>query len=61
MDPPPIKATFDRSPEKLNQVWAYLGRYALAYPNEVSVVNGITANLKGEAAEWVTGLHDESL
>lgn len=43
----------------LNQVWAYLGRYALAYPDEMSVVNAITANLKGEAAEWVTGLHDK--
>lgn len=43
MDPLPKKATFDGDPEKffLNQIWAHLDCYALAYPMEVVMVNAV--------------------
>ncbi|KAG8139839.1 hypothetical protein E2320_002609 [Naja naja] len=31
----------------LNWVWAHMGRYVPAYPDEVTMVNAITANLEG--------------
>lgn len=52
---------FDRSLEKLSFfLWSHLGRYALTYSDKVTIVNAVTDNLKGEAAEWVTGLHDQN-
>lgn len=55
----PIKAMFNGSLEKLSFfLCACQGWYALTYPDKVTMVNTVTANLEGEAAEWVTGLHD---
>lgn len=56
----PIKAMFNGSLKKLSFfLWACLEWYALTYPDKVTMVNAVTANLEGEAAEWVTGLHDK--
>lgn len=48
-DHPPIKATFDRNPDKLpfflNLVWAHLDHYTIAYTNDRVMVNAIAANL----------------
>lgn len=58
-----MKATFDGDLEKLafflNQVWAHLDHYALAYLTEVVMVNVVATKPEGEAAEWVTRLHNE--
>lgn len=43
----------------LNQVWAYLDCYASVYPDNSVMMNMVAVNLEGEAAEWVTSLHDE--
>ncbi|KAK9403789.1 hypothetical protein NXF25_008616 [Crotalus adamanteus] len=57
---PPI---FYEDPKKLtfflNHVWAHLDRYAYAYLDGDMMVNAVVANLEGEAADWVTNLHDE--
>ncbi|KAK9395711.1 hypothetical protein NXF25_019072 [Crotalus adamanteus] len=62
-EPPPLKATFNGGPEKLacflNQVWIYLGRHRVVFPDEVTCVNAIVANLEGEAAERMVALPDE--
>lgn len=63
LDPLLIKATFDGEPDKLsffiNQVWVHVDCYAPTYPDERVMVNVVAANLEGEAAEWMTSLHDE--
>lgn len=43
----------------LNQVWAHLDHYGPMYADNMACVDAIVANLEGEAAEWVMGLHDE--
>ncbi|KAK9395724.1 hypothetical protein NXF25_019085 [Crotalus adamanteus] len=54
---------FDGNPEKLafflNQVWSHLHCHGNNYPDEAAQVDVIVANLKVEAAEWVTILHNE--
>lgn len=52
----PIKAMFDRDPEKLmfflNQVWANLDCYAPAYPLEIvmaNAMNSVNSSLEEEA------------
>lgn len=61
MEPPTNKPTFDGDPKKrpffLNQVWAHFDQYAYTYLDAM-MVNAVVANI-GEAAEWVTNLHDE--
>lgn len=63
IEPPLIKATLDGNLEKLafflNQMWAHLDQYGPVYFDDVACVNAIVANVEGEAAECVTGLHDE--
>ncbi|KAG8131442.1 hypothetical protein E2320_009381 [Naja naja] len=41
------------------EVWTHLGQYTPVYPDEVAIMNAMTANLEGEVAEWMTVLHDE--
>lgn len=43
----------------LNQVWAHLDDHAPDYTSNQAMVRMVTANLEGEAAEWVTQLYDE--
>lgn len=63
LEPPLIKPTFDGDPKKLsfflNQIWVHLDLYAYAYSDNATMVNAMTANLEGEAAECVTNLHNE--
>ncbi|KAK9407792.1 hypothetical protein NXF25_006566 [Crotalus adamanteus] len=40
-------------------MWAHLDCYAYAYLDGAMMVNAVAANLLGEAADWVTNLHDE--
>lgn len=58
-----MKATFDGDLDKLmfflNQVWAHLDHYPPVYPLDMVMVNAVTANLDGEAVEWMTKLHNE--
>lgn len=58
-----MKATFDGDLEKLtfflNQVWVHIDDHAVNYPSDQAMVRAVTVNLEGEAAEWVTQLHDE--
>lgn len=58
-----MKTIFDRDLEKLvffmNQGWAHLDDHMVDYPNDRAMVRIVTANLEGEAAEWVTQLQPE--
>lgn len=58
-----MKTTFNRDPEKLvffmNQVWAHLDDHMADYSSDRAMVLTVTANLEGEAAEWVTQLQPE--
>lgn len=60
---PPLRTTFDGNPEKLafflNQVWMHLDWHEGEYADDEAWVDVIVANLKREAAEWMTRLHDE--
>ncbi|KAK9403780.1 hypothetical protein NXF25_008607 [Crotalus adamanteus] len=62
-EPPSLKPTFDGQLEKvayfLNQVWIYLVQHEAAFLDEVAYVNAVTANLEGDATEWMVMLHDE--
>lgn len=40
-------------------MWAHLDQYDPAYSEAAAMVNAVAANLEGEAAEWVTSLHNE--
>ncbi|KAK9398976.1 hypothetical protein NXF25_013945 [Crotalus adamanteus] len=53
----------DRNPETLalflDQVWVHLDQHGREYFNDEARVDIIVASLEGEAAEWVSILHDE--
>lgn len=57
-----MEVTFN-GPEKLaffmNQVWAHLDDHMVDYPSDRVMVRAVTVNLEGQAAEWVTQLHDK--
>ncbi|KAK9395668.1 interleukin-4 receptor subunit alpha [Crotalus adamanteus] len=54
-----MKLTFNGYPKRLNfflnQVWVHLD----CYLDGAMMVNAVAANLEGEAANWVTNLHDD--
>lgn len=61
--PPSLKATFDKTPEKLafflNQVQLHPDRFGQMYPDEDACVEIIVANLEGEITQGMVTLHDE--
>ncbi|KAK9412216.1 RGAG4: Retrotransposon gag domain-containing protein 4 [Crotalus adamanteus] len=60
MKSPTIKVTFYGSLETL-VFFLNQDQNGPAYFDDVAYVNVIVANLEREAAEWVTGLHDEGV
>lgn len=61
--PPLLRATFDGNPEKLafflKQVWTHLDQHGGEYTEVKAQVDVVIIILEGEAAEWMTTLHDE--